>query len=238
MLLRVKSVNETFIQSSRLNIIKIEIPKLKGEKKSSESTLDESRIFGEKMKNSIRQLTFLFYTFHLSPRVLLSRIRPAKIKRIPSKSFLLSFPPIEFPSRSTFYTRVPKIRHRIFRFIRRPTPSQFLPTRFSHRIDGIDGGSENWFNEEVHSDRFATFQTFSRRIDACASIWAEWARSTRLEREERGRERERLQPSSTGSIRDIATSRVLTHVQNISKRGTHVQRSCKFAPDFQPVDDQ
>lgn len=96
-LLRVKSVNETFIQSSRLNIIKIEIPKLKGEKKSSESTLDESRIFGEKMKNSIRQLTFLFYTF-LSPYVLLSRIRPAKIKRIPSKSFLLSFLPIEFPS--------------------------------------------------------------------------------------------------------------------------------------------
>lgn len=46
-------------------------------------------------------------------------------------------------------------------------------------------------------------------------------------------------PSSTGSIRDIATSRVSTHVQNISKRGTHVQRSCNFAPvDFQPVDDQ
>ena len=180
-LLRVKSVNETFIQSSRLNIIKIEIPKLKGEKKSSESTLDESRIFGEKMKNSIRQLTFLFYTFHLSPRVLLSRIRPAKIKRIPSKSFLLSFPPIEFPSRSTFYTRVPKIRHRIFRFIRRPTPSQFLPTRFSHRIDGIDGGSENWLNEVEGGG--------ARRIDACASIWAEWARSTRLEREERERGR-------------------------------------------------
>lgn len=147
-LLRVKSVNETFIQSSRLNIIKIEIPKLKGEKKSSESTLDESRIFGEKMKNSIRQLTFLFYTFHLSPRVLLSRIRPAKIMRIPSKSFLLSFPPIEFPSldrRSTLaFLKFATASFDLF--AAQPLP-QFLPTRFSHRIDGIDGGSENWLNE-------------------------------------------------------------------------------------------
>lgn len=179
-LLRVKSVNETFIQSSRLNIIKIEIPKLKGGKKSSESALDESRIFGEKMKNSIRQLTFLFYTFHLSPRVLLSRIRPAKIKRIPSKSFLLSFPPIEFPSLD---------RRSTLAFLKFATASfdlfaaqpQFLPTRFSHRIDGIDGGSENWLNEVEGGG--------ARRIDACASIWAEWARSTRLEREERERGR-------------------------------------------------
>lgn len=144
-LLRVKSVNETFIQSSRLNIIKIEIPKLKGGKKSSESALDESRIFGEKMKNSIRQLTFLFYTFHLSPRVLLSRIRPAKIMRIPSKSFLLSFLPIEFSSRSTFYTRVPKIRHRIFRFIRRPTPPPVSP----NQILPSNRWNRWWFRELV-----------------------------------------------------------------------------------------
>lgn len=147
-LLRVKSVNETFIQSSRLNIIKIEIPKLKEGKKSSESTLNESRIFGEKMKNSIRQLTFLFYTFHLSPRVLLSRIRPAKIMRIPSKSFLLSFPLIEFPSldrRSTLaFLKFATASFDLF--AAQPLP-QFLPTRFSHRIDGIDGGSENWLNE-------------------------------------------------------------------------------------------
>lgn len=100
------------------------------------------------MKNSIRQLTFLFYTFHLSPRVLLSRIRPAKIMRIPSKSFLLSFPPIEFPSldrRSTLaFLKFATASFDLF--AAQPLP-QFLPTRFSHRIDGIDGGSENWLNE-------------------------------------------------------------------------------------------
>lgn len=141
-LLRVKSVNETFIQSSRLNIIKIEIPKLKGEKKSSESTLDESRIFGEKMKNSIRQLTFLFYTF-LSPHVLLSRIRPAKIMRIPSKSSLQSSFP---PDRRSTLAFLKFVTASFDLFAAQPLP-QFLPTRFSHRIDGIDGGSENWFNE-------------------------------------------------------------------------------------------
>lgn len=153
-LLRVKSVNETFIQSSRLNIIKIEIPKLKGGKKIFR--VDSRRIENiwrenEKFflsKDSIRQLTFLFYTFHLSPRVLLSRIRPAKIMRIPSKSFLLSFLPIEFPSldrRSTLaFLKFATASFDLF--AAQPLP-QFLPTRFSHRIDGIDGGSENWLNE-------------------------------------------------------------------------------------------
>lgn len=141
-LLRVKSVNETFIQSSRLNIIKIEIPKLKGGKKSSESILDESRIFGEKMKNSIRQLTFLFYTFHLSPRVLLSRIRPAKIKRI---QIHFQIPPF-LPDRRSTLVFLKFATASFDLFAAQPLP-QFLPTRFSHRIDGIDGGSENWLNE-------------------------------------------------------------------------------------------
>lgn len=164
-LLRVKSVNETFIQSSRLNIIKIEIPKLKGGKKIFR--VDSRRIENiwrenEKFflsKDSIRQLTFLFYTF-LSPRVLLSRIRPAKIKRIPSKSFLLSFPPIEFPSRSTFYTRVPKIRHRIFRFIRRPTPPPVSP----NQILPSNRWNRWWFRELVErGGRRRCTATVSRR---------------------------------------------------------------------------
>lgn len=146
-LLRVKSVNETFIQSSRLNIIKIEIPKLKGGKKIFR--VDSRRIENiwrenEKFflsKDSIRQLTFLFYTF-LSPRVLLSRIRPAKIMRIPSKSSFLSFPP---DRRSTLaFLKFATASFDLF--AAQPLP-QFLPTRFSHRIDGIDGGSENWLNE-------------------------------------------------------------------------------------------
>lgn len=83
---------------------------------------------------------------------------------------------------------------------------------------------ENWFNE-VEGGGAPFRETRRGRIDACASLFG----PSGLDRLG-WRERERLQPSSTGSIRDIATSRVLTHVQNISKRDTHVQRGCKFVP--------
>lgn len=147
-LLRVKSVNETFIQSSRLNIIKIEIPKLKGGKKifrvdsrRIENIWRENEKFYPSTNFSFLHVPFIptRSTFENSSRE--NKANPFQILPPFLPSNRVSLP------RSTFYTRVPKIRHCIFRFIRRPTPPQFLPTRFSHRIDGIDGGSENWLNE-------------------------------------------------------------------------------------------
>lgn len=139
-LLRVKSVNETFIQSSRLNIIKIEIPKLKGGKKifrvdsrRIENIWRENEKFYPSTNFSFLHVPFIptRSTFENSSRE--NNANPFQI-----------LPPF-LPSRSTIYIRVPKIRHRIFRFIRRPTPPPVSP----NQILPSNRWNRWWFRELV-----------------------------------------------------------------------------------------